>query len=217
MSAVLRLLIADNAATRLGIRMAVGAEAEVIAETDDLELAIRAARREQPDMCLLGRRLAGERLHVLRAICRAAPTAAVVVFTHDPTADDLLECVRSGAVGYVPAAVDAGGLKRILRAIEYDEAVIPRSMVRELILELHGMATSGDGLTRREAQVLTMLRRGHSTGAIAERLDIVPVTVRRHIAQVVHKLGVENRSALIGPAPLRRGAVGAGERHNGQR
>ena len=51
----------------------------------------------------------------------------------------------------------------------------------------------------REAQVLGMLRRGHTTAAIADRLEIAPVTVRRHISELVHKLGVENRAALTAP------------------
>jgi DNA-binding NarL/FixJ family response regulator len=42
-----------------------------------------------------------------------------------------------------------------------------------------------------------MLRRGHSTSAIARRLKIAPVTVRRHISELVHKLGVEDRAALV--------------------
>jgi DNA-binding NarL/FixJ family response regulator len=41
-----------------------------------------------------------------------------------------------------------------------------------------------------------MLRRGHQTAEIAERLTIAPVTVRRHISELVRKLGVENRAAL---------------------
>ena len=45
-----------------------------------------------------------------------------------------------------------------------------------------------------------MLRRGNSTAAIAQQLEIAPVTVRRHISELVHKLGVEDRSALTGPA-----------------
>jgi DNA-binding NarL/FixJ family response regulator len=47
-----------------------------------------------------------------------------------------------------------------------------------------------------------MLRRGHSTAAIAERLAIAPVTVRRHISELVHKLGVEDRAALLQTRPI---------------
>ena len=68
-------------------------------------------------------------------------------------------------------------------------------MVRRVLEELSEV---GDGLSARERQVLGMLRRGSSTAAIAERLGITPTTVRRHISDLVHKLGVEGRSALTG-------------------
>ena len=76
------------------------------------------------------------------------------------------------------------------------EAVVPRSMVLELLLELRGRGDGADALTTRESQVLGMLRRGHSTAEIADRLVIAPVTVRRHISELVRKLGVEDRAAL---------------------
>jgi DNA-binding NarL/FixJ family response regulator len=112
-------------------------------------------------------------------------------------ADDMLESVRAGAVGYVPGALDAERLQRIFRALGGSEAVVPRSMVIELLSELRDARSTENGLTGREAQVLGMLRRGHSTAWIAERLQIAPVTVRRHISELVHKLGVESRSDLI--------------------
>jgi NarL family two-component system response regulator LiaR len=100
-------------------------------------------------------------------------------------------------VGYVPGALDAERLRRVVRAVVANEAVVPRSMVLELLLELRGGDAGADALTTREAQVLGMLRRGHGTADIADRLAIAPVTVRRHISQLVRKLGVENRAALV--------------------
>jgi DNA-binding NarL/FixJ family response regulator len=70
-------------------------------------------------------------------------------------------------------------------------------MLLELLLELRGAGYGAGALTGREVQVLGMLRRGHTTAAIAERLHIAPVTVRRYISTLVQKLGVENRSALM--------------------
>jgi DNA-binding NarL/FixJ family response regulator len=197
----LRLLIADQPAMRAGVRLALGAEMDICAEAADAEQAIRAAKREQPDVCLVGRELAGDALAAVRGIGRAAPSAAVVVLAQVRDADDLLESVRAGAVGYVPGALDGERLVRIVQAIASNEAVVPRSMVLELLLELRGGGLEADGLTGRESQVLGLLRRGHSTASIAERLSIAPVTVRRHISELVHKLAVEDRSALVGPAP----------------
>jgi DNA-binding NarL/FixJ family response regulator len=196
----LRLLIADRAPTRVGIRMALNDAVNVCAEADDAELAIRAAKREQPDLCLIGDHIAGDGLAAIRGITRAAPACAVVVLAQAHDADYLLECVRAGAVGYVPGALDAERLNRVVNAAANNEAIVPRSMVMELVLELRGGGNGGDALTARESQVLGMLRRGHRTSEIAARLAIAPVTVRRHISELVRKLGVENRAALTAPA-----------------
>jgi DNA-binding NarL/FixJ family response regulator len=189
-----RLLIADDAATRLGIRMALGEEVAVCAEAQDAGHAIRAAMREQPDICLVGRSIPGDGLAAVRGICRAAPRASVAVLAHAPDVDDLLDAIRAGAVGYVPGALNDARLRRVVAAILAGEAVVPRSMMLDLLLELRA---GGSLMTAREAQVLGLLRRGHNTADIASRLGIRPVTVRRHVSDLVRKLGVENRGALV--------------------
>jgi DNA-binding NarL/FixJ family response regulator len=195
-----RLLIADHAPTRTGIRMALDGKIEICAEAGDAETAIRAAMREQPDICLVGRDLPGNGLAAVRGICRAAPRAAVVVLAEAQDVDDLLDAVRAGAIGYVPDGLDADRLRRIIDAVAANEAVVPRVMVKEVLNELRGNGAGAEVLTGREAQVLGMLRRGHTTAAIAERLQIAPVTVRRHISELVHKRGVRDRSELIASA-----------------
>lgn len=192
----LKLLIADSLPTRMGIRMTLDGQLEVCAEADDAEQAIRAAKRAQPDVCLVGEDLPGGAIAAIRGVSRAAPNAAVVLLSENHDVDRLLDSIRAGAIGYVPAALDAEGLRRVFSAIASREAVLPRSMVLELLLELRGGGGGADALTARQVQVLGMLRRGHTTAEIAARLAIAPVTVRRHISQIVRKLGVEDRAAL---------------------
>lgn len=192
-----RVMIADHAPMRLGIRIALNGDAEICAEAEDAEDAVRAAKREQPDVCLVGRGICGAGLAAVRGICRAAPNAAVVVLAPERNDDDLLDAVRAGAIGYVPGETDAARLRRIIHAVIANEAVVPRSMVLELLMELRAGGAGADVLTSREVQVLGMLRRGQTTATIAERLQITPVTVRRHISELVRKLGVEDRSALV--------------------
>jgi NarL family two-component system response regulator LiaR len=191
-----RVLLADLGPTRIGMRMALDGAVEICAEAGDMESAIRAAMTEQPDICLVGRGLPGDGIAAVRGICRAAPRAAVVVLAEIRDVDDLLAAVRAGAIGYMPDSLDAGTLRRVVGAVIADEAVVPRGMVLELLTELRSTGAGGELLTRREVQVLGMLRRGHTTAEIAERLEITPVTVRRHISVLVHKLGVRNRSEL---------------------
>jgi two-component system, NarL family, response regulator LiaR len=194
---VRRLLIADHRATRMGIRLAVGADVEVCAEAGDAESAIRAAKREQPDVALVGCERFSDWRVIVRGVRRAAPACAVVVLAPTGDVDEMLESVRAGAIGYVPGVLSPDRLRTVIAAAAKQEAVIPRSMVMDLLGDLRSGEGDAAVLTGREAQVLGMLRRGHSTATIASRLQIAPVTVRRHISELVHKLGVESRSDLV--------------------
>jgi DNA-binding NarL/FixJ family response regulator len=191
------LLLADRPATRSRARTALAQEFRISGEADDVEQAIGLAGELQPDVCLIGRDVAGDDLASVREICHVAPACAVVVLSEESDVEDMLAAVRAGAVGYVPGAPDGERLRRIVAAAVNEEAVVPRTMVHELLLELRAGGAGADALTARESQVLGMLRRGQSTAAIAERLQITPVTVRRHISELVRKLGVADRSELI--------------------
>lgn len=193
---LVRVLTAHNGLMRLSVRMALEAEAEICAEAADAEAAILEAQRCQPDVCLIGWDIAGQALTAIQGILTVAPRTAVIVLSERSDVDDLLAAVRAGAVGYLPGSLDEEQLRRVVRGVAAEEAAVPRSMVRDLILELR-TATALGGITEREAQVLGMLRRGHSTAEIAARLQISPVTVRRYISDLMRKLGVESRSELL--------------------
>jgi DNA-binding NarL/FixJ family response regulator len=202
-TSTLRLLSAAPAPIRFGIRMALARDVEICAEVDNAQQAIRAAKLQQPDVCLVARDLAGDGLAAVLGICRAAPQAAVLVLADNPDSEDLIGVIRAGAIGYVSAGLSAEVLRRVVTAMSANEAVVPRSMVLELLLEVRGggvgVGVGNEALSARESQVLGMVRRGNSTSEIAERLNITPVTVRRHISSLVRKLGVSSRAHLLAP------------------
>jgi DNA-binding CsgD family transcriptional regulator len=45
-------------------------------------------------------------------------------------------------------------------------------------------------------EVLVLLRQGYSTAEMARRLVVASVTVRTHVATLLHKLGLPNRDSL---------------------
>lgn len=193
-----RLLIAEHPVTRLGVRIALESTVNVCAEADDAEHAISAAQREQPDVCLVGVGMPGGGIPATRGICKVAPNAAVIVLATAPDVDDLLTSIHAGAIGYVSSDISALSLRRMVDAVLAGEAAVSRWMVLALVRELQGGSFGGDRLTARERQVVGLLQRGQSTGEIADRLGISPVTVRRHISATMQKTGVEDRGALAG-------------------
>ena len=79
--------------------MALDGAAQICAECSEVELAIRAAKSEQPDIALIGREIAGDWRAAVRGVCRAAPQCRVIVLAQTSDADDMLESVRAGALG----------------------------------------------------------------------------------------------------------------------
>lgn len=80
-------------------------------------------------------------------------------------------------------------------------------------VDKRGLATTADAestrrlstLTPRERSVLLLLTGGLSGKSVAERLGISTFTVRSHVANVLHKLGVHRQAAAVAVA-LREGA-----------
>ena len=131
--AACRVLVADSAPTRLGVRMALEGVADVCAEAANREDAVQAARRVRPDVCLVGQLLPGGGIETVRKLSEAVPDAAVVLLACTDHADDLVAALRAGALGYVPADVNAARLRRVVRPAH--EAPVPQLMVRDLVDE----------------------------------------------------------------------------------
>jgi DNA-binding CsgD family transcriptional regulator len=65
-----------------------------------------------------------------------------------------------------------------------------------------GFSADHDGLTRREREVLDLIRQRMSDVEIAARLGISPDTVKIHVADLFAKLGVANRRNAVAAARL---------------
>ena len=209
MSTRVRLLLADDHhPTRAGIRRALEADGfAVCAEAADAEEAVEAAVRERPDLCVLDVRMpAGGGIRAAAEISELLPSTAIVMLTVSLDESDLFDALRAGADGYLLKDTDPARLPFALRGVLDGEAALPRTLAARVIEEFR----SRDGrrrlllerqhaakLTAREWQVLDGLRQGESTADIAEHLSVSPVTVRRHVSEILRKLRVSSREAAV--------------------
>ena len=72
-------------------------------------------------------------------------------------------------------------------------------LVRERLDAAHAPSPALDGspLTRREIEILRLMRGGANTKAIAERLHLSPATVRNHAQNIFTKLDVHSRLEAV--------------------
>lgn len=204
----IRVLLADDhAAVRAGIKLALSGEGfEVCAEAADAPGAVEAALREQPDIALLDVNMPGSGIKAAEEIVQKRPETVVVMLTVSRDDDDLFSALRAGAAGYLLKDTDPNRLPFALRGVLEGEAALPRGLTARLIDEFRTrgkrrrlplMRQRGVELTEREWEVLDFLHEGLSTADIADRMSISPVTVRRHVSEILRKLRVTTREEAV--------------------
>jgi DNA-binding NarL/FixJ family response regulator len=208
MSRPCRVLVADpHAATRLGVRLALEREDfVVVAEATTREEAVSAAERLRPDICLLDIDLDGGGIAAVREMSERVPGSAIVVLTLSGGRGDLIGAIRAGASGYLLKGMQTRDLARALRRVMAGDPAMAPTLVAHLVEEVQQRGrpqrvASARGaevrLTPREAQVLDLLASDLTTEEIAVRLGISPVTVRRHVSGLLHKLDAPDRRAAV--------------------
>jgi two-component system, NarL family, nitrate/nitrite response regulator NarL len=198
---------ANDPATLVGMRMALESDGlTVVAEVHSVDELLAAVDAVAPDVCLVDVDLSGGGIRGAGEVAARAPHVAVVLLADDEGDDRFLDAIRVGANGYVPKKIVPARLPNVIRAVLDGEPAIPRALVTLLInhyrarpLRRQLAMSNGRGvdLTSREWEVLDFMREGLSTRAIADRLMISEVTVRRHIGSVLKKLQVSSRADAL--------------------
>jgi two-component system nitrate/nitrite response regulator NarL len=200
------IVIADgNATFRAGVSAALRASGfSVVAEAHNATTAVAAAIRHHADLCLIDIDMPGDGLNAVSAIARRSPSTTIVVLTASSESEDLLAALERGASGYLLKTIAPDELAKTLRAARNGQPALSRAMVPVLIRQVRGRPqrriTLPDGqieLSVREWDVAELLRDGLNTVEIGRRLGISPVTVRRHVAAVLKKLGARSRPDAI--------------------
>ena len=210
---MIRVLIADDEElVRTGLRMILQSEPdlEVVGEAVDGQDALSQSASLEPDVLLLDLHMPElDGLGVLRGLAGVGPS--VVVLTTFDTDANVQEALLAGAAGFLLKDAPAAQLVAAVRAAASGDAVLSRSVARRVFERLpHQQSVSrsatGEGLTEREQEVLTLIADGCSNAEIAQRLHIVEGTVKTHVARILMKLGVRDRLQAV-VAAYRAGLV----------
>jgi DNA-binding NarL/FixJ family response regulator len=206
------LLADDHAMVRRGLRLILDAEAdlEVVAEAGDGAEAVEQALRTDIDLAILDvsmPKLTG--LQAAREITRHRPDVRILILSMHDNEEYLFEALSVGASGYVLKSAVDQDLVGACRAALRGEPFLYPGAVTALIrhhLERRREEPHHDPLSPREQEVVKLIAEGMSGREIAEVLQISPRTVERHRANLLEKLGLQDRVEVTRYA-IRRGLI----------
>ena len=186
-------LIDDHTLFRSGLKALLTRQNdfEIVGEAADGLEGVKLVEQVKPDLVLLDLDMPTMNGH--------DPNMAVLMLTVSEDGDDLAECMRLGARGYLLKKIDADFLLQSVRHAVAGDSVISPEMTSKLVMKLRrdsylaAPAPDVESLTPRERQILAWLARGVSNKEIARALDLAESTVKVHVQSVLRKLNIKSR------------------------
>lgn len=149
--------------------------------------------------------LAFAQAQLIPTLQAAIPDLRVVMVDMDPDEATFLRAVREGVVGYVLKDASAVEVAATIRAVAAGEAVCPAPLSMILFRSVAQQGVESPtlawgvelGLSRREQQMVELLRERLTNKEIAVRLNLSEQTVKNHVHHILRKVGAPNRSAIV--------------------
>jgi DNA-binding NarL/FixJ family response regulator len=216
----LRVVVADDqASVREGLVLLLGGlpGIDVAGAAADGEQALELVAEHQPDAILLDLHMPVlDGIGATRRLVAEHPGVAIVVLTTYVDDTSVLEALRAGARSYLTKDADRTDIAQALRAAVGGLTVFDPRVHATLLAATSGAAappagTSAapgpapatrppgppDGLTQREAEILSLIAQGLTNGEIAGRLFLSNHTIKTHINRIFAKTGSRDRVAAI--------------------
>jgi DNA-binding NarL/FixJ family response regulator len=136
----------------------------------------------------------------------AIPGVRIVMVDMDSDETTFLKAVREGVVGYVLKDASAVEVAATIRAVATGEAVCPPALSMSLFHAAARPAVAPStsfswgvelGLSRREQQLVELLRERLTNKEIAAQLNLSEQTVKNHVHNILRKVGASDRITIV--------------------
>ena len=206
MSKRIRILIAeDHSVVREGLASVLDFERDmtVVGHAKDGREAVMRFRELKPDIVLMDLAMPElDGVGAIAAIRKESPDARILVLTTYDGDENVFRALENGAKGYLLKDCSTADLLAAIREVHGGRThVSERAAAR-----LAERAIAGAALSVREVEVLKWIAAGKSNKEIAALLFVSEGTVKTHVLNIHHKLGVDDRTEAVVVA-IRRGIL----------
>lgn len=204
---MIRLLIVDDhEMVREGLKAILVAEADfqIAGEAASAEQALELIERQSPDIALVDIRLPGTNgIELCRQASERFPQTAIVILTTFTDESLVAQCIQAGARGFLVKDIERLDLKRSIRAVARGEAAIDTKVTGSVLAQLRRSpptaeaAPAPDLLSAQQLVILRLVAQGLSSREIATQLYLSENTVKGYVQEILHRLGVKNRTEAV--------------------
>ena len=193
------MLVDDHPMMRRGMRQLLEMEDDlkVIAEANHGQEALELLKEHDPELILLDNNMPQMNgLETLKKLRQSGFTGRVLLFTVSDAEEDVRAALRHGADGYLLKDMEPEQLIQQVRDALNGDLVVSPTLTRVLAQALRDPQPAQShavDLTDRERQVLKMIAGGNSNKMIGRKLGITEGTVKVHVKNLLHKLGLRSR------------------------
>jgi DNA-binding NarL/FixJ family response regulator len=201
------LVVDDDALIRTGLRLILETrpEYEVVGEAGDGEAAITQARALAPDVVLMDVQMPRmDGLAATAEITSWESAPRVLILTTFELDEYVFRALRAGASGFVLKRTPAEDLLAAISTVASGDALLAPSVTRRLIEAFTAQPVSREPdpalmseLTAREVEIWRHLARGESNAEIAQSLYLSTLTVKTHVANLLTKLNLRDRTQAV--------------------
>ena len=199
------LIIDDHEMVREGLKAMLSAEPDftIVGDAANAEQAFALIERQSPDIILLDVRLPGTSgIEVCRTVTERYPEIAVIILTTFTDESLVEQCIKAGARGFIVKDIERFDLKRSIRAVARGEAAIDTKAAVAVLAQLRRSPQNKsepvqEPLSSQQIVILRLVAQGLSSREIAARLYLSENTVKGYVQEILHRLGVKNRTEAV--------------------